>query len=264
VRPVLADLRESSDAADTLTTMAPQAGLWATTLGVSGFLCGFIGPMVLNPWANQGPMAGIFITGPGGALLGALLGALVAASGVQPASARRLRIGTATFGALAVLYTALPTPEYRATVLDLEVRGCVPARDWEARGVEIWERRLEVNANLWGAPPSGWRADFARESASGAVLTVDVRRHRDVVARRTYWNFGALDATPWSTARSRRMARPNHVYARGGCPGPADTAGTFVAVPAPEEERRPPTDPARFLDMLELTDVPDEWSGFAR
>jgi hypothetical protein len=42
--------------------------------------------MVLAPDANQGPMLGIFITGPGGASLGAILGLAVAALGVTPGS----------------------------------------------------------------------------------------------------------------------------------------------------------------------------------
>jgi hypothetical protein len=50
------------------------AGIGAVTLGVTGFVLGFFGPMLLAPDANQGPMLGIFITGPGGALLGVVLG----------------------------------------------------------------------------------------------------------------------------------------------------------------------------------------------
>lgn len=38
--------------------------------GVLGFTLGFFGPMLLAPGANQGPMLGIFITGPGGFILG--------------------------------------------------------------------------------------------------------------------------------------------------------------------------------------------------
>jgi hypothetical protein len=34
----------------------------------------FFGPMIFAPGANQGPMPGIFITGPAGALLGAVTG----------------------------------------------------------------------------------------------------------------------------------------------------------------------------------------------
>lgn len=47
----------------------------ALTLGGIGFVAGFFGPMLLAPGANQGPMLGLFITGPGGFLLGGVGGA---------------------------------------------------------------------------------------------------------------------------------------------------------------------------------------------
>ena len=46
---------------------------WALVFGAVGFGCGFFGPIALNPSANQGPLVGIFITGPGGVLLGLVL-----------------------------------------------------------------------------------------------------------------------------------------------------------------------------------------------
>ena len=48
------------------------------TLGIVGFLLGFVGPIILTPEANQGPMLGIFITGPGGFVLGLVGGAIMA------------------------------------------------------------------------------------------------------------------------------------------------------------------------------------------
>lgn len=52
-------------------------GIGAVALGGLGFVAGFFGPMFFAPGANQGPLLGIFITGPGGGLLGALAGWLV-------------------------------------------------------------------------------------------------------------------------------------------------------------------------------------------
>ena len=46
----------------------------AMMVGGIGFCAGFFGPMVFAPDANQGPLLGIFITGPLGALLGAIGG----------------------------------------------------------------------------------------------------------------------------------------------------------------------------------------------
>jgi len=45
-------------------------------VGGIGFCAGFFGPMILAPQANQGPMLGIFITGPLGFLVGAIGGGL--------------------------------------------------------------------------------------------------------------------------------------------------------------------------------------------
>ena len=46
----------------------------ALIAGGIGFCAGFFGPMVFAPDANQGPLLGIFITGPLGAVLGAIGG----------------------------------------------------------------------------------------------------------------------------------------------------------------------------------------------
>jgi hypothetical protein len=46
----------------------------AVILGGIGFALGFLGPILLTPDANQGPLLGIFITGPGGFALGLLFG----------------------------------------------------------------------------------------------------------------------------------------------------------------------------------------------
>ena len=55
----------------------PTALLGGAMLGGLGFLGGFFGPLVFAPEANQGPLLGIFITGPLGVILGAVGGALV-------------------------------------------------------------------------------------------------------------------------------------------------------------------------------------------
>jgi uncharacterized membrane protein YeaQ/YmgE (transglycosylase-associated protein family) len=52
------------------------AGMTALVGGVA-FLAGFVGPILLTPNSPQGPMLGIFITGPLGALAGAILGIII-------------------------------------------------------------------------------------------------------------------------------------------------------------------------------------------
>lgn len=54
-----------------------HALLGASLLGSIGFIGGFFGPLIFAPEANQGPLLGIFITGPLGFLLGGIGGAIV-------------------------------------------------------------------------------------------------------------------------------------------------------------------------------------------
>ena len=46
----------------------------ALVLGGIGFAAGFFGPIIFTPEANQGPLLGIFITGPLGFVIGLVYG----------------------------------------------------------------------------------------------------------------------------------------------------------------------------------------------
>lgn len=45
-------------------------------VGSVSFLVGFLGPMILNPTSGQGPLLGIFITGPLGFIIGLVGGGI--------------------------------------------------------------------------------------------------------------------------------------------------------------------------------------------
>lgn len=47
---------------------------WTLVTGAVCFALGFFGPIILAPDANQGPLLGIFITGPLGLVLGLTIG----------------------------------------------------------------------------------------------------------------------------------------------------------------------------------------------
>ncbi len=53
-----------------------SSAMGAVVLGGLGFCAGFFGPMILSPESNQGPLLGIFITGPVGVVVGAVWGYL--------------------------------------------------------------------------------------------------------------------------------------------------------------------------------------------
>ncbi|HET9604452.1 MAG TPA: hypothetical protein VFO96_09190 [Gemmatimonadales bacterium] len=50
------------------------AGIGAAIVGAIGFIGGFFGPIIFTPDANQGPLLGLFITGPIGVVVGAIGG----------------------------------------------------------------------------------------------------------------------------------------------------------------------------------------------
>lgn len=54
--------------------LASSVAYGALVTGGIGFSAGFFGPMIFAPGANQGPLLGIFITGPLGFLLGGIGG----------------------------------------------------------------------------------------------------------------------------------------------------------------------------------------------
>jgi hypothetical protein len=56
------------------TRAALRIILWAIGLGFGGFLLGFAGPIILAPHNPQGPLLGLFITGPGGFVVGLVIG----------------------------------------------------------------------------------------------------------------------------------------------------------------------------------------------
>lgn len=56
---------------------APAMAIGALIGGIVGFIGGFFGPMLFAPNANQGPLLGIFITGPLGMPLGTIVGLFV-------------------------------------------------------------------------------------------------------------------------------------------------------------------------------------------
>jgi hypothetical protein len=70
-------------------TLALAGGL---LMGITGFVIGFFGPIRFQPWANQGPMLGLFVTGPGGVVLGIILGVALGFSHPEWSTRRRIWI----------------------------------------------------------------------------------------------------------------------------------------------------------------------------
>ena len=69
----------------------------ALVTGGIGFAVGFFGPMIFIPGANQGPLLGIFITGPLGAVPARWAAGLVARAGASALRSSRFSVLSSPF-----------------------------------------------------------------------------------------------------------------------------------------------------------------------
>jgi hypothetical protein len=170
---------------------------WCVVLGVVGFLCGFVGPIILAPEANQGPMLGIFITGPGGAVAGAILGALVGVLKVSPRAASLSLAVAAVILAAGTLYFCIPGPHLRASVVDANIRSCVPVASLRDDVVGSLTEKAKARPVA-----VQWRARFDQELAMrpGVAIAVHVFRETRMFEDQARWNRGRLFAEPWHAA----------------------------------------------------------------
>jgi hypothetical protein len=240
-----------------LARVAGSAGRWALVLGAVGFTCGFFGPIALSPEANQGPLLGIFISGPGGALLGAILGAVF---GLLPLP-KRVRATSLVVVAIAValvtLYYSTPSPKYRATIVDAELRDCQLPGTLKEATLEDWDERIKKVT--WAEPRAGWREDFDRmlQERIGVVVTLDVRRSTMVYENRKPWNKGTLILRPWQPVGTQQ--RYFAVHWGTTCEDYADRkSGLFVATGATSTQWPPELLP-NLLDLQTIEPVPAEY-----
>ncbi len=177
---------------------------WATVLGIAGFVCGFIGPMALAPGANQGPMLGIFITGPGGALLGAILGWGIGLLKVsQPIASRSLYLVAAAVAGV-TLYFCIPPPHLRADIVDGEIRQCILPESLRVKTVDRLNEIAAAHPPL--SKPIRWGEAFdqALTKNAGVVIEVHVFRRSKLYENQARWNQGTLVAGPWISENEER------------------------------------------------------------
>ncbi|HET7260700.1 MAG TPA: hypothetical protein VFK60_02600 [Casimicrobiaceae bacterium] len=144
----------------------PPAELWALSLGIVGFAAGFFGPIALNPDANQGPLLGIFVTGPGGLLGGFVLGALFRALPIT--NVRRVQALVTANAALLLgtLYLCLPQPAPYGLVIQGTLARCQSPEEVSPEAIPYWQDRIA--AASWAKARDGWRgtAETQRNFAS--------------------------------------------------------------------------------------------------
>lgn len=239
-------------------------GLWALAVGFTGFVAGFFGPIVLNPEANQGPLLGLFITGPGGALGGAVLGTLLRFTQFPRSVHAKALIATCLLFGLGTVYFCLPGPKALAHVIDADVVDCSRPSEFAREALETWQDA--VQRTTWYTPPVDWQQVALRNlnTDTGLVLTMRIARRAAFYQHRKPWDFGRRSIGPWEAVESPEryyvnerdgdcttyLARPRQLYV------------PFVrsAISTTEASRVwPPTDVTSFLRLMELGAVSVEY-----
>jgi uncharacterized membrane protein YccC len=119
--------------------------IWSLVLGGIAFCCGYLLPLVFSPDANQGPLLGIFVTGPIAAAAGFFSGLIVGAAQLSPRAESRALVVAGLATLIASVDAALPQPEVLAMIVDGHVVDCRP----------IERASLEEATHQWREPPVG-------------------------------------------------------------------------------------------------------------
>jgi len=239
--------------------------LWIGVLGGVGFAAGFFGPMLLAPEANQGPMVGIFISGPGGALLGFIFYGVSRALKWSRQTQRHFL--QAACGALAffTLYSVIPSPARRGDVIEIKVQSCQAVAEKTEEIISYWKNRIAKVT--WASPRAGWQEQMtqALKNDPGLILEGIVIRKNEIKVHQEPWSMGRMFAAGWKTvneAKSFYIAGSPHQCADF----PPGFRGEYFLEqgsmkPAPPPEKWPPQEVSNFINYSVLTRVPAEVRG---
>ena len=243
--------------------IARRAALGALVLGGVGFLFGFLGPIALSPDANQGPLLGIFITGPGGAVLGLLVGVVTGALGVSPSTFKTVLASVGTALALTTLFFSTPEPQYCAGILDAMIKECSPPSSRRDKAIAYWEEAL-TRTNHYFTPRVTWKQELDRMLATepAVVLKLHVFRRSGLFENRKPWNRGRLEARPWK--EKDREQSVFATYAGGSCEAyPTGTVAKFLAK-GETSKQWPPEILANLLDLQTVEPLPEHYRQLLR
>ena len=182
----------------------PTIAMWTLWFAATGFVCGFLGPIVLNPEANQGPLLGIFITGPGGAIAGVVMGLIMRFMPLAADRQWRLLIVSCGLGAVTILFFCLPQPKLQGYVIEAELLGCDLPVALLPAALQEWQQRIDKVD--WAEPRTAWREDMQQKaaSASGVIVRMKVLRQLPVYEHRKPWNNGKITADSWQSVAEEK------------------------------------------------------------
>ena len=230
---------------------ASWIGIGALIVGAAGFGAGFVGPAVLNPDANQGPLMGVFITGPLGAALGALTGSLIAWRDLEHNHGMKILFRVAGALALVTLWFAFPSPVFRGNLVVIEALECKQPAEFKQEAIAHWQKRIADAP--WAAARPNWKENFEElvKADPGVVLTVRVAGAVGVYENRKPWNSGSYSAGQAWWVKDR-------YFVRGiSCDMPVGRWNGGWMTRGENANGWPPEKLANFLDLMVLEPPPE-------
>ncbi len=181
----------------------PPGRQWPLILGAAGFAAGFLGPMVFVPESNQGPMVGIFISGPLGLIAGLVLWGICSAAKLPALTQWRSLWSVAALGVLATLLCVQPEPALRGYVYHGQVESCVPASDPANQDAVLREWEERIARTTWAKPRAGWQSQMRNvlREAPGVIVSSSDPRQNAIRENRKPWNRRTQFASGWTTRR---------------------------------------------------------------
>jgi hypothetical protein len=240
----------------------PPGFLWIVLLAVAGFCAGFFGPMVFVPESNQGPMVGIFLSGPAGFVFGLLMFLLMKFVPLSGRSQWVLLAVLSTAGVLTTLFFVQPEPATRGYELEIILERSRPPGEVADAVIADWKK--EIARVTWAAPRVGWEAQMRTALAAdpGLVLETVLLRQRAIKEHRKPWNRGQLFAMPWQPMQEKRSyyLRPDARTLAGG----ASPARVFLRYDSTATIRGPdiwpPLEPEAFIGYSRLESDPADYA----
>ena len=236
---------------------AGRSAVWALTLGMTGLVSGFIGPLIFNP-SNIGPLLGIIITGPLAFLAGGLLGANSAFKNYPPKTNIRAVIACSLIVMGLSLLGSMPGPRPIGFLIDAEIKDCKSPEAVVDASISNWEK---TNWSESYQPRINWKADIPKmvKADKGVVLDVFVFRQKELNENRKPWNKGQREATNWHDVNAIRT-----YYARsadGSCADYTDRSRRIFFPVWEASTVSPPDILPTFLGLFVLQQVPQEYQG---
>lgn len=220
-------------------------------MGAAGFLAGFFGPIAFEPGANQGPLLGMFITGPLGVVAGVVLGVLIPRI-VHEHLRMRILVSLAAitfFGVLAGI-VCLRGPEFVGQLYTAEVTNKRPAMELLPSAIKKWEDMAKQYAH---APQAGWEEERSKmiNTAGGSIVTLRNATVWYVHRQRKPWNKGRLTFT----AQPPEAARDAYLASNAQF----DSPGWFLSQSSGVSAEWPPRNVGDFLGVVEIIPAPPEF-----